>query len=68
MSAASVARRPRAGSARASRSGLLVLVLLPLLLMPLAAVFVFAFRGGSGRLLAGAHLAATRSSRCASAC
>ncbi len=26
--------------------GLLVLVLLPLLLMPLAAIFVFAFRGG----------------------
>ena len=29
-------------------AGLLVLVLLPLLLMPLAAIFVFAFRGGLG--------------------
>ena len=29
-------------------AGLLVLVLLPLLLMPLAAIFVFAFRGGFG--------------------
>ena len=29
-------------------AGLLVLVLLPLLLMPLAAIFVFAFRGGWG--------------------
>jgi sulfate transport system permease protein len=31
--------------------GLLVLVLLPLILMPIAAVFVFAFRGGPGELL-----------------
>ena len=31
--------------------GLLVLVLLPLILMPIAAVFVFAFRGGLGELL-----------------
>ena len=29
-------------------AGLLILVLLPLLLMPLAAIFVFAFRGGLG--------------------
>jgi len=32
--------------------GLLVLVLLPLLLMPLAAIFVFAFRGGLTAFLA----------------
>jgi sulfate transport system permease protein len=31
--------------------GLLVLVLLPLILMPIAAVFVFAFRGGPGEFL-----------------
>jgi sulfate transport system permease protein len=37
--------RRRAGSA-AVPVGALVLILLPLLLMPLAAVFVFAFRGG----------------------
>lgn len=32
--------------------GMLVLVLLPLLLLPLAAVFVFAFRGGMGAFIA----------------
>ena len=32
--------------------GLLVAVLLPLLLMPLAAVFIFAFRGGPGTFFA----------------
>ena len=42
------ALRAGRGSSRWFRSGLLVLVLLPLLLMPLAAVFVFALRGGLG--------------------
>lgn len=44
MSSAPISRR---SSGALAPVGLLVLVLLPLLLMPLAAVFVFAFRGGA---------------------
>ena len=42
--------RPRRGAL--VPVGFLLLVLLPLILMPLAAVFVFAFRGGIGEFLA----------------
>lgn len=49
-------REAGTGTTRGSRAvlpaGLLVAVLLPLLLMPLAAVFVFAFRGGPKAFLA----------------
>ena len=47
--------------------GMLLLVLLPLMLMPLAAVFVFALQGGAVRLLE-ARFPPKRSSRCASPC
>ncbi len=43
---------PRARPAALVPVGMLVLVLLPLLLMPLAAVFVFAFQGGVGAFVA----------------
>ena len=41
----------RRGSAAVVPVSILILVLLPLLLMPLAAIFVFAFRGGVGAFL-----------------
>ena len=56
MSAAvPVAVRRRGGRRRGGRAaipvGIVLLVLLPLILMPLAAIFVFAFRGGAADVL-----------------
>ncbi len=45
--AAPVAVRRRRGGRAALPVGIVLLVLLPLILMPLAAIFVFAFRGGA---------------------
>ena len=50
MSACPTAASLRRRAAPPVPVGLVLLVLLPLLLMPLAAVFVFAFRGGPGGL------------------
>ena len=50
MSTATVAVRRRGGRA-ALPVGIVLLVLLPLILMPLAAIFVFAFRGGAADFL-----------------
>lgn len=52
------ARRPRGSTDTVAQPspwlpvGMLIVVLLPLLLMPLAAVFIFAFRGGVGAFMA----------------
>jgi len=46
-----VVRRRRRGGRAALPVGIVLLVLLPLILMPLAAIFVFAFRGGAADFL-----------------
>ncbi len=53
MSAAApvAVRRRRRGGHAALPVGIVLLVLLPLILMPLAAIFVFAFRGGAADFL-----------------
>ncbi len=51
MSAATPVAARRRGSRAAVPVGIVLLVLLPLILMPLAAIFVFAFRGGAADFL-----------------
>ena len=51
MSAATPVAARRRGGRAALPVGIVLLVLLPLILMPLAAIFVFAFRGGAADFL-----------------